>query len=146
MLSEVDPGVCYVTYAQFNITFTDWSCNDHYKYNGTSHICHLIQTTTTSLNGLEASDIKYFFPHGRLLLSVESFANVSMTDEAFCLSEYRNILASLLISQTVMINAGNLFDTNCPDIFISLYGIDVHPDDLNISVSKLIVSFMLLSY
>jgi hypothetical protein len=81
-----------------------------------------------------------------LLLSVESFANVSMADETFCLSEYRNILASMLVSQTVVINTGNLFDTYCPDIFISLYGNDVHPDDVNISVSKLTVSVMLLSY
>jgi hypothetical protein len=45
-------------------------------------------------------------------------------DETFCLSEYRNILASMLVSQTVVINTGNLFDTYCPDIFISLYGND----------------------
>lgn len=153
LLSEVNPVVCYVTYAQFSITFSDWSCNDHYEYDGTSHICRLIQTTTTSssasstsLNGLDPSDIKYFIPHGRLLLSVESYANVTMTDETFCLSEYRNILTSMLGTQTAVINAGNLFVTYCPDIYISLHGIDVHPDDVNISVSKLIVSFMLLNY
>ncbi|XP_071132432.1 uncharacterized protein [Mytilus edulis] len=142
LLQEINPGVCYVTLQTFEISFSDWSCNDNYEYDPTSEICLLIQTTkspTTTpspLNTLMASDIKYFIPHGTLSLSIQ-FIHLSIQNEGFCLTEYRNRLVSLMQSQTSLFNNGNMVDVKkyCADIYISLYGTDSMAEDVVLSVS-----------
>lgn len=147
LLQEINPGVCYVTLQTFEISFSDWSCNDNYEYDPTSEICRLIQTTKSPTttpspsNTLMASDIKYFIPHGTLSLSIQ-FIHLSIQNEGFCLTEYRNRLVSLMQSQTSLFNNGNMVDVKkyCADIYISLYGIDSMADDVVLSVSPGMVS------
>ncbi|VDI56620.1 Hypothetical predicted protein [Mytilus galloprovincialis] len=142
LLQEINPGVCYVTLQTFEISFSDWSCNDNYEYDPTSEICRLIQTTKSPTttpspsNTLMASDIKYFIPHGTLSLSIQ-FIHLSIQNEGFCLTEYRNRLVSLMQSQTLLFNNGNMVDVKkyCADIYISLYGTDSMAEDVVLSVS-----------
>ncbi|XP_076073923.1 uncharacterized protein LOC143045353 isoform X3 [Mytilus galloprovincialis] len=142
LLQEINPGVCFVTLQTFEIPFSDWSCNDNYEYDPTSEICRLIQTTKSptttpsSSNTLMASDIKYFIPHGTLSLSIQ-FIHLSIQNEGFCLTEYRNRLVSLMQSQTSLFNNGNMVDVKkyCADIYISLYGTDSMAEDVVLSVS-----------
>ncbi|XP_052070613.1 uncharacterized protein LOC127709241 isoform X2 [Mytilus californianus] len=138
LLREINPGVCFVTLQTFQIPFSSWACNNSYEYDSTSEICRLIQTTTPPPSNalLMAYDIKYFIPHGRLSLSIQ-FLHLSIQNQVFCLTEYRNRLVSLMQSQTSLFNNGNMVDAKkyCADIYISLYGIDSKGEDVVLSVS-----------